>query len=106
MAPGGTITQRALRHLYPLEIEETDEDEASDQIREDRKDEHPPDNTDEGGSEEPNREEERTQEPDLRRSKRTLKLLTPFTNLLVVMILYWIAGVDCIPVEASGKPMF
>ena len=49
MVPGGTVTQRALRHFYPLEVEPLDEEPGDQQIEEREEDEQrnlPPDEDD------------------------------------------------------------
>ena len=107
MVPGGTVTQRALRHLYPLEIEETDGNETNDQVIVDQEHEdHSSINDNTDGPMEPNNDGERVQEPVLRRSKRTPKLRFPFTNLLIVSFLYLFAEANCIPIKANIRPTF
>ena len=86
MVPGGTVTQRALRHLYPLEVEPLDE-EPDDLPVEEREDDgqrnlqpEEDDRTEE--QQEPTDVPEDVPEPELRRSKRTPRLRVPFAQLV------------------------
>ena len=86
MVPGGTVTQRALRHLYPLEVEPIDEEPGDQQIEEREEDDQrnlPPDedhqlDEQQQASEGP----EEVPEPEVRRSKRTPRLRVPFAQLV------------------------
>ena len=86
MVPGGTVTQRALRHLYPLEVEPLDEESDDQPIEEREEDEQrnlPPEEDDRlEEQQEPSDAPEDVPEPELRRSKRTPRLRVPFAQLV------------------------